>query len=118
MATVEIGDLTNGKNGHTAESDARKMIAVMAVTGSISDAQSVYVALGLDDWSEFERVITPLRRFVQDGETPYVRMVPVVEYRGTPTPEGDCADDALPLEARNVARARVRAMMVGDTSSK
>jgi hypothetical protein len=109
---------TNGRNGSHGESDSRKLIALMAVVGSISDARSVYLELAgstLEGWDEIERSLTPLRRFVLDGEQPYVSLVPLSEYRGTPTPAGDCADDALPLGMRNQSRAAIRAMMAGDT---
>ena len=106
-------------NGHL-ESDGRRLIALLAITGSISDARAVYLeSTGAteSDWAEIERVLTPLRRFVQDGDPPYMSMVPMTEYQPVMTPQGDCAEDAMPLGFQNDMRRAVEARMVGDASS-
>ena len=112
---------TNGRNGHGAESDARRQLALLVVAGSLSDAESAFLATpgaSSDEWVELERSLRPLRKFVLEGEAPYVRSLSVMqtEYQGTPTPCGDCADDALPPELRNQNRAAIRARMSDEAS--
>ena len=94
-------------NGHL-ESDGRRLIALLAITGSISDARAVYLE---------STGATESDCFVQDGDPPYVSMVPMTEYQPVMTPQGDCAEDAMPLGFQNDMRRAVEARMVGDASS-
>ena len=116
MVAFALGQQTNGH----LESDGRRLVALLAITGSISDARAVFLeATGSTeaDWAEIERILTPMRRFVLDGEPPYVSMMPLAEYQPVKTPAGDCANDALPFELQNHERMAIVAMMAGDTSS-
>src|SRR3954454_21408229 len=116
----------NGRNGHDGSgsqvNENRKLVAMLAVTGSISDAQSVYLSspgTTIEGWIDLERSLTPLRKFVLDGEEPYVTLDPSIyePYTGVETPEGDCQEDSLPREQRNQNRVAIRKMMAGDTAA-
>ena len=105
---------TNGHNGRYVEgsgTDIRKAITIQGIFGSTSDARVLYHAVPGstgDGWVELERILTPVRSYVLEGEAPYVRPVALSieqsNYQGVPCPAGDCAEDALPPELRNQNR--------------
>jgi hypothetical protein len=122
---------TNGRNGAGLleeqspatllwePGEIRKIIATLAISGSLSDAQMLYLALPgstSEGWHLLERQALGLRAYVVNGDPPYVRPVTVqaTEYQGIPTPEGDCAEDALPREARNQNREAEKRKMNGE----
>lgn len=113
---------TNGRNGISGiwaaseqEEQAydigiqlRKNLAILAITGNLSDAQGLYYSVPgstLEGWLALERSILPIRRFVLEAEDPYIGIFSATSPWGVPTPAGDCAEDALPVELRNPYRA-------------
>jgi hypothetical protein len=110
--------LVNGRNGTaltSAQADVglvRRTLINLAIFGSMDDARLVYFQLpgsSQDGWSYLERVLLPLRAYVTEGEPPYVQPLRLEIWEGVQTPQGDCAEDALPLEARNPERALAEA---------
>jgi len=113
-----VGEQTNGHaNGAVHESvapmEARKVITLLSLFGSLGDARDLYYAqegTGSESWSRLERIMDPDRRYVLDGDAPYVQPLGApVQYEPIMTPQGDCQGDALPEELKNPERERVKA---------
>lgn len=120
---VPESEETNGRNGAgvyvPAQSpeppeetnETRKMLAVLIMAGSVTDAEALYFAIPGSTalgWMYLLRTVEPVRRYVLDGDPAWTRTVIVTEYDPVPTPAGDCAEDALPLAARNPDRAKAK----------
>lgn len=87
--------------------EARRALIVLAVAGSIGDAQSLYFTMpgaNWGTWNYLERQAQSLRSYVLDGDPPYVRTEEVDIWAGVLTPQGDCAEDAMPAEYANPQR--------------
>lgn len=110
MAILDPVVGTNGTNGHLSD-EQRKALVVLGIFGSGTDAQAAFMAVPgatLDGWIEFDRALLPVRAYIREGESPYVKpMVNVDVWEGVKTPDGDCAEDAMPLEFANSARREV-----------
>lgn len=112
MAILDPVVGTNGTNGHLGD-EQRKALVVLGIFGSGTDAQAAFMAVPgatLDGWVEFDRSLLPVRAYIREGEGPYVRpLVSVDIWAGVQTPDGDCAEDAMPLEFANEARREAEA---------
>lgn len=103
---------TNGRDGHLSDEMRRGLVA-LAIFGSSTDARAAFLALpgaSLESWNDFDRAVSPMRAFVQEGEEPYVKPLMYVDiWEGVKTPAGDCAEDAMPLEFANPDRRSAEA---------
>jgi hypothetical protein len=115
-----VGEQTNGHaNGavqhFSSPAEARRVITLLSLFGSRQDARNLYFAqdgTGSDGWEYLERVMDPVRRYVIDGDAPYVQPLGHPEqYEGLRTPPGDCQGDLLPFEEQNQERELVKAGM-------
>lgn len=118
----QSGEYVNGRNGVSAHLEldpepvedsslVRRAIALLVLTGNSSDGQTLYFSIPgatTEGWAYLERSAAPLRSYVIDGDPTYLRPLSNPEYQPVKTPEGDCAEDALPLESRNPYRAAAK----------
>lgn len=115
---------TNGRNGSQSsrlarerapaleQSDFRRSVISLLVFGNPKDAELAYYAApgtSREGWQYLERAALQIRGFLESGDPPYVRPVLVDVWQGVMTPEGDCAEDAMPLGYANPARRAAEA---------
>src|SRR5580765_924558 len=115
ISELEQTQSSNGRNGSYAASpdgardytESRRALIVLAVAGSMGDAQTLYFTMpgaNWGTWNYLERQALSLRSYVLDGDAPYVRTEPVDIWAGVLTPQGDCAEDTKTGAEANAQR--------------
>jgi hypothetical protein len=84
-------DLNRSVEPTTSTQETRTQLVSLYCRGSDSDAKALYGAYpGADDggWQALERMLAPVKAFIQQGDAPYVNPYAVTtEYAGIPVPE-------------------------------
>lgn len=73
------------------------MFVALYCNGSPGDAKAIYGSMaGASDtgWQQLEKMLAPVRSFIQDSGMPYTAYAPTTEYAGIPVPE----PEAPPLD--------------------
>jgi hypothetical protein len=111
---------TNGKileNGNAGSVPAetleyRRRVVSLLVLGNPADAESAYyTAPGttFEGWQYLVRVCVPVRAYLETGDAPYLSTGNVDIWTGVTTPQGDCAEDGMPLGYQNETRRQQEA---------
>lgn len=77
-------------------SESREVLVSMYVRGSTNDAKVLYGAsMGATDagWQALERMLSPVKQFIESGGMPYNYALPTTEYAGIPTPEPEAVEE-------------------------
>jgi hypothetical protein len=110
----------NGRNGAYAPSpetmpeqmELRRLVVSLLVFGNPGDAQLAYYSApgtSPEGWEYLERACLQIRGFLESGDPPYLRPSRMDVWEGVMTPQGDCAEDGMPLGYQNDARRAAEA---------
>jgi hypothetical protein len=90
----------------------RRRVLSLLIFGNPGDAESEYYAApgtSYEGWQYLLRVCLPVRSYLETGDALYLSTGAADVWLGVMTPQGDCAEDAMPAEYQNAARRQQEA---------